>query len=80
MGLGIWESLGDRDGHCAGEMPPLRRLAHGCEFFEKFGTATNTVQMRAVPRHQEGGRLQRAGSGERLSGNPAYSAARSEIR
>lgn len=63
MGLGIWESLGDRDGHCAGEMPPLRRLAHGCEFFEKFGTATNTVQMRAVP--PSGGRSVAAGGKRR---------------
>jgi hypothetical protein len=31
-------------------------------------------------RHQEGGRLRQAGSGERLAGNPAYSAARSVMR
>ena len=31
-------------------MPPLRRLAHGREFFEEFGAARNTAQMCAVPR------------------------------
>jgi hypothetical protein len=31
-------------------------------------------------RHQEGGRLRRAGSGQRLSGNPAHSGAHREMR
>lgn len=48
MGLRIWSRYGDRDEHFAGEMPPLRRLAHG-RFFEAEFTARNTVQMCAVP-------------------------------
>src|SRR6202043_2565881 len=49
-GPGFGSRYGDRDGHFAGEMPPLRRLAHGRVFSEaEIGAARNTVQMCAVP-------------------------------
>jgi hypothetical protein len=48
-GAQYWSRDRDRDGHFAGEMPPLRRLAHGRVPAEtEFAAAGNTVQMRAV--------------------------------
>ena len=47
----------------------------------KPNSAERDIRFRCAQcRHQEGGRLRREGAGERLSGNPAYSAARSEMR
>ena len=49
--------------------------------FSKRNSAQREIRLRCAQcRHQEGGRLRREGAGERLSGNPAYSAARSEMR
>jgi hypothetical protein len=79
-GSGFGSRYGDRDGHSAGEMPPLRRLAHGREFFEaEFGAARNTVKVCAVP--PSGGRSVATGGKRRAPlRNPAYSATRSEMR
>jgi Zn finger protein HypA/HybF involved in hydrogenase expression len=47
----------------------------------KPNSAQREIRFRCAQcRHQEGGRLRRAGSGQRLSGNPAHSAAHREMR
>jgi hypothetical protein len=47
----------------------------------KPNSAQREIRFRCAQcRHQEGGRLPRSGSGERLSGNPAHSAAHREMR
>src|SRR6202051_3927577 len=67
-GPGFGSRYGDRDGHSAGEMPPLRRLAHGRLPAETdFGAARNPVQVRAVPPSR--GRSVAAG-GERAGAPP----------
>jgi hypothetical protein len=49
--------------------------------FPKPNSPQREIRFRCAQcRHQEGGRLPRAGSGERLSGNPAHSAAHREMR
>jgi hypothetical protein len=56
--------------HCGG-------WPNGREFTEA-DSAQREIRFRCA--QCEGGRLRREGAGERLSGNPAYSAARSEMR
>ena len=59
--------------HCGG-WPMAARLP-------KPNSAQRDIRFRCAQcRHQEGGRLPRAGSGERFSGNPAHSAAHREMR
>src|SRR5580704_7519308 len=63
-GPGFGSGYGDRDGHSAGEMPPMRRLAHGRVPAEtEIGAARNTVQMCAVPPSRGGSAA--AGGGRR---------------
>src|ERR1700688_52068 len=50
IGPTIWSRDRDRDGYFAGEMPPLRRLAHGRMSAEtECVAARNTVQVCSVP-------------------------------
>jgi hypothetical protein len=47
----------------------------------KPNSAQRDIRFRcAQSRHQEGGRLSRAGNGERFSGNPAHAAAHREMQ
>jgi hypothetical protein len=49
--------------------------------FPKPNSPQREIRLRCAQcRHQEGGQLRRAGSGERLSGNPAHSPAHHEMR
>jgi hypothetical protein len=61
------EPLRDRDGHFAGEMPPLRRLAMAA-CLPKPDLSQREVRFKCAQcHHQEAGRLQGSGSGQRLT-------------